>query len=82
MYSITMKYWPLRWSWPESNTCTMFGWISRAAACASRWKRETNAGSSARCSASSLTATWRSRRRSIARCTVDMPPNPSRPSSR
>ena len=33
----------------------MFGWISRAAASASRWKRDTNAGSEARCSASSFT---------------------------
>ena len=65
MYSITMKYWPVRSSRPESNTWTMFGCTRRAAACASRWKRDTNAGSSARCSASSLTATWRSRRRSM-----------------
>ena len=73
MYSMTMKYRPLPSSRPESKTWTMFGWIKRAAACASRWKRDTKAGSSARCSASSLTATWRSRRRSMARCTVDMP---------
>ena len=44
MYSITMKCWPERSSRPESKICTMFGWIRRAAACASRWKRDTNVG--------------------------------------
>src|SRR5947208_7100508 len=82
MYSITMKYWPVSSSWPESNTCTMLGCTRRAAAWASRLNRETKVGSSARCSASSLTATWRSSRSSKARCTVDIPPWPSRPSSR
>ena len=74
MYSITMKCWPVRSSRPESKTCTMLGCTRRAAAWASRRKRETNVGSSARCSASSFTATLRSRRRSKARCTVDIPP--------
>ena len=44
-------------SWPESNTWTMFGCWSRAAASASRRKRATKSSSSARCSASSFTAT-------------------------
>ena len=45
---------------PESNTWTMFGCCSLAAASASRRKRATKASSSARCSASSFTATARS----------------------
>ena len=73
---MTMKWRPLGSSRPKSKTCTMFGCTSRAAASASRRKRETNCWSSARCSASSLTATWRSSRRSNASWTVDMPPKP------
>ena len=60
-------YW--RWvasSRPKSKTWTMLGCTSRAAASASRRKRATNWSSSARCSASSLTATSRSRRSSKA----------------
>ena len=56
-------YW--RWvasSRPKSKTWTMLGCTSRAADSASRRKRATNWLSSARCSASSLTATSRSRR--------------------
>ena len=52
--------------------------LSRAAASASRRKRATKASSSARCSASSLTATGRSSTSSVARNTVDMPPAPMR----
>ena len=56
----------------ESNACTMFGWIRRAAARASRWKR-----GEARCGGEmlgeQLTATGRSRRSSNARCIVDIP---------
>ena len=56
-------YW--RWvasSRPKSKTWTMLGCTSRATDSASRRKRATNWSSSARCSASSLTATSRSRR--------------------
>ena len=42
---------------PKSNTWTMLGCTSRAAASASRRKRWTKPSSTARCSASSLTAT-------------------------
>ena len=57
-------YWrPVASSDPKSNTWTMFGCTSRAAASASRRKRETKFESVARCSASSLTATCRSQPR-------------------
>jgi hypothetical protein len=79
-YSMTMKWRVEGSSSPESNTCTMFGCCSRAAASASRLKRATNASSSDRCSASSFTATGRSSTLSRARKTVDMPPAPRRPS--
>ena len=66
---------------PESKTCTMLGCCSRAAASASRRKRATKSTSSARCSASSFTATWRSSTESMARNTVDIPPAPRRRST-
>ena len=55
--SITMYWRPVASSEPKSKTWTMFGCTSRAAASASRRKRDTKLESAARCSASSLTAT-------------------------
>src|SRR3954453_24238733 len=54
----------------------MFGWFSEAPTLASRWKRR--ATSSALSACSRLMATSRSRRQSLARNTVAIPPAPRR----
>ena len=69
-----MKYVPS--ASPRSYTATMLGWLSPAAAEASRRKRSTNAWSAANRSASTFTATSRSSTVSYARYTVAMPPLP------
>src|SRR6266498_5178240 len=55
----------------------MLGCSSCAAVRASRWKRSTNSASNARVNGSTLTATSRSRWRSLARNTSAIPPRPS-----
>ncbi len=70
-------------SWaPWSKTATAFGCDSRAAVRASRTNRSVNAGSWASAGAITLTATRRSRRRSVAAYTVDMPPRATGASTR
>ena len=68
-------------STPWSYTPTRPGWVSRAAARASRRNRATKsapAAPSARCGCMTLSATSRSSRRSTARYTVAMPPRAMR----
>src|SRR6185437_11827205 len=55
----------------------MLGCSSCAAVRASRWKRSTNSASNARVKGSTLSATSRSRCRSLARNTTAIPPRPS-----
>jgi hypothetical protein len=66
----------------KSNSFTRFGWLSAAASRASRSKRATKRGSSARTSAMILIATARSSWTSVARQTTAIPPRPITSSSR
>ena len=72
-YSITRNAWSSCSS--QSYTLTTFGWFRRAAARASRRKRSRELDAASRLG--SLTATSRSRRRSWARCTTPIPPEPT-----
>src|SRR5690348_8794162 len=60
----------------------MFGWESRAAAWASARSRRRKAGSTLVDGGSTFTATWRPRTSSNPRHTTDIPPAPSRSTSR
>src|SRR6059058_1526167 len=59
---------------PVSKTLMMWGWVSRAAVTASRWKRSDSEGSSARSARRIFTATIRANTSSRARHTSAMPP--------
>src|SRR5881397_1314222 len=60
----------------------MCGWLRRAAACASARRRRRKAGSALVDGGRTLTATWRPSTSSSPRHTTDIPPAPSRSTSR